>query len=136
MALILWSNDYSVGVPRLDADHIVIASLINHIDDAKQTGADESVVAGILRVLLDFAATHFRREEAMMQKAGFAGLADHVREHELLAEQLDELHDEYAASRDPEISREIMELLNFWLVEHILTVDMRYRSQLAPEAES
>jgi len=69
------------------------------------------VVAGILRVLLDFAATHFRREEAMMQKAGFAGLADHVREHELLAEQLDELHDEYAASRDPEISREIMELL-------------------------
>jgi len=46
------------------------------------------------------------------------------------------MHDAYTATRDPEISQEIMELLNFWLVEHILTVDMRYRSQLAPQAES
>jgi hemerythrin len=42
VALIVWTNAMSVGVDILDADHIIIASLINHIDDAKQSGTDES----------------------------------------------------------------------------------------------
>ncbi len=34
MALIVWNSDYDVGVDRLNADHIMIFSLINHIHDA------------------------------------------------------------------------------------------------------
>jgi hemerythrin len=33
MALVLWDERYSVGVEALDCDHIIIASLINHVDE-------------------------------------------------------------------------------------------------------
>jgi len=132
MALIIWSSDYSVGVDALDADHIVVASLINQIDDAKQSGSDEGAVGRVLKVLLDHAYAHFAREEALLAEHGYPHLAQHRKEHRLLEDQLHELYDEYTRTPTPDISREIMELLNYWLIEHILKVDMHYKAFLAP----
>ena len=114
----------SVGNDALDDDHIVVASLINHIDDAKQSGTDEHAVGRILRVLVDHAFTHFAREEALLEQRGYPRLAEHKREHRLVEEELQEL------------SREIMQILYFWLVEHIMKVDMHYKSFLDPELAS
>ena len=130
MALIIWSGRYSVGVDVLDADHIIVASLINHIDDAKQSGSDESAVGRVLKVLVDHAYAHFAREEALLEEHGYPQLERHREEHRLLEGQLGELYEEYTRTPDPEISREIMELLNYWLVEHILKVDMHYKQFL------
>ena len=69
MALILWINDYSVGVDALDADHIMIVSLMNQIDDLKQVGTEEAAVGTVVKVLLDVAHTHFRREEGILKSA-------------------------------------------------------------------
>lgn len=131
MALILWEDAFSVGDEALDNDHIVIASLINHIDDAKQHGLDERVVGRLLKALIAYAVGHFQREEALLAGHGFAELEPHRNEHRVLLQQLDELYAAYRDTADPAISREIMELLNFWLVRHILKVDMRYRDFLA-----
>jgi hemerythrin-like metal-binding protein len=131
VALFIWDKLYSVGVDELDADHILIASLINHIDDAKQAGTDETAVAALLRVLVKLAYDHFRREEAFLAHAQYPQLAPHIHEHRLVEEQLSELYDGYVRTSDPAISREIMELLNFWLVEHIMKVDMHYKPFVA-----
>jgi hemerythrin-like metal-binding protein len=130
MALIMWINDYSVGVDTLDADHIVIVSLMNHIDDLKQAGTEEEAVGTVLKVLLDFAYTHFRREEGFLKRYDYSEFERHWHEHRVIEEQLEELHEAYARSPDPDISQEILELLNFWLIEHILKVDMRYKEFL------
>jgi hemerythrin len=130
MALIMWINDYSVGVDALDADHIVIVSLMNHIDDLKQAGTEEAAVGTVLKVLLDFAYTHFRREEGFLKRYDYSEFERHWHEHRVIEEQLEELHEAYARSPDPDISQEILELLNFWLIEHILKVDMRYKEFL------
>jgi hemerythrin-like metal-binding protein len=127
VALIVWTNAMSVGVDILDADHIIIASLINHIDDAKQSGTDERAVGRILRVLIEHAFQHFAREEEMLEAHGYPRLEEHKREHRLVEEQLQELHDAYARTPDPELSREIMEVLHFWLAQHIIKVDMHYK---------
>lgn len=130
MALIIWDQAYSVGNAALDADHIVIASLINHLDDAKAAAIDEAAVGSILGALTAYADIHFRREERMMIDAGYADVERHREEHRLLEEQLVELQEAYARTPDPNLSQEIMELLRFWLVEHILKVDKRYVSSL------
>ncbi len=130
MALITWINDYSVGVDRLDADHIVIISLMNQIDDLKQTSTEEAAVGTVLKVLLDFACTHFRREEGYLKRHDYPEFERHWHEHRVLEEQLEELYEAYARTPDPDISQEILELLNFWLIEHILKVDMRYKGFL------
>jgi hemerythrin len=130
MTLILWINDYSVGVEALDADHIMIVSLMNQIDDLKQSGTEEEAVGTVLKVLLDVAHTHFRREEGFLKKHDYPQFERHWHEHRVLEEQLAELHEAYARTPDPDISQEILELLNFWLIEHILKVDMRYKGFL------
>ncbi|MDP6706760.1 MAG: hypothetical protein QF893_10490 [Alphaproteobacteria bacterium] len=45
MTLIVWSDDFSVGVEALDRDHIIIFSLINHIHEACQCGTDRAAFA-------------------------------------------------------------------------------------------
>ncbi len=95
MALIIWNTAYSVGVDSLDADHVIITSLINHLDDAKLSGSDEAAVAMILRTLIAYALRHFRREEAQMRRSGYVDLAAHIEQHRLLQHQLRELHEEY-----------------------------------------
>lgn len=136
MALIVWKDAMSVGNDALDDDHIVVASLINHIDDAKQSGTDEHAVGRILRVLVDHAFSHFAREEALLEQRGYPRLTEHKREHRLVEEQLQELCEAYARTADPELSHEIMQILYFWLVEHIMKVDMHYKSFLDPESAS
>lgn len=130
MALVIWEKAYSVGDPALDADHMILMSLMNHIDDAKRHGSDETAVGALVQALIRYARRHFRREEALMAAHGFPEITPHRNEHRLLEQQLAELHDAYQSTPDPEISREIMELLYFWLSRHILTVDMRYRPYL------
>lgn len=130
MALVIWEKAYSVGVAALDADHIVLMSLMNHLDDAKRHGSDETAVGTVVRALIGAARRHFRREEALMAAHGFPELEPHVNEHRVLEQQLAELHDAHERTPDPQISREIMELIQFWLSRHILTSDMRYRPYL------
>lgn len=127
MALILWTTEYGVGVDSLDADHIVIFSLINHIDEAHQTGSDEQAIGRILRVLMDRAVGHFRREEIVMKRHGYPDLEAHAAEHRQIMEELSTLYAAYQEKPSAEVSREIVELLAIWLEEHVLKTDMRYR---------
>jgi hemerythrin len=131
LALILWKTEYSVGDESLDADHIVIISLINQLDETKLSGRDEAAIGPILRTLIGYAVGHFRREEALMSRGHYPGMTKHLEEHHLLEQQLQELHDEYEATADPAASTEIMELLNFWILDHILKCDMGYKGRLA-----
>jgi len=87
MALITWSEDYSVEVDILDADHVVIISLMNHVDDAKEAGCDERSVGRIVRVLVDYACTHFEREEALMDRHGYPQLEGHREAHRVVEDQ-------------------------------------------------
>ena len=131
MALIIWEDAFSVGVRALDIDHMILMSLMNHIDDAKRHGRDETAVGALVGALIHCAHRHFRREEALMAKAGYPEREPHTSEHRLVEQQLAELHDAYQRTPDPEISHEIMALLNLWLTRHILQIDLRYRPHLA-----
>jgi len=126
MALIVWKEDYSVGTNTLDADHIMIFSLINHIHEAHESGADETAIGHLLQVLMDRAVAHFQREEMLMKRSAYPDLDRHAAEHRNILEELTSMHASYRVKPDAELSREIIDLLCFWLETHILEVDMRY----------
>ncbi len=130
MALIVWNTVYEVGVEELDADHVIMFSLINHLHEAKRSGSDGAVVRSIFKVFSTHARSHFEREEQFLASHGYPDLEQHRRMHRVVAEQLQELHDAYLVSHRPEISDEIIGLLSRYLLEHILEADMRYRDFL------
>lgn len=131
MSLIVWNDNYSVGVNRLDDDHIVIFSLINHVHDAHGSGADVGAIGRLLEVLVDRASAHFQREEALMKAHAYPDMAAHLAEHQEILEQLGALHDAYRARPSADLSMEIIALLCTWLEDHILESDKRYRPWLA-----
>ena len=65
MPVIQWSNQYSVGIDLLDADHKVLISLINQIDEAIRSSEPVELVRRVLDALLDYTDYHFSREEAL-----------------------------------------------------------------------
>jgi len=131
VALIVWSTDYQVDVDALDADHIMIFSLINHIDEAHQSGGDENAIGRILKVLIDRAFAHFQREEMIMRRKGYPDYEAHAAEHQKIIEELQTLYEAYLETPSAAVSREIIELLASWLEEHILQTDMQYRPYLS-----
>lgn len=131
VALIIWTNDYKVGVDSLDADHIMIFSLINHIDEAHLSGTDEQAIGRILHVLIDRAMAHFQREEMLMKRHGYPDLETHAGEHEKIIEDLRNLNEAYQHSPSAAISGEIVKMLAAWLEDHVLETDMRYRPYLS-----
>jgi len=131
MALIVWTSEYRVGVDSLDADHIVIFSLINHIDESHLSGTDELAIGHILRVLIDRALAHFQREEMMMRKNEYPDFEAHAAEHQKIIDELQALYAAYQDHPSAQVSAEIVSLLSAWLDEHVLESDMRYRPYMA-----
>ncbi|MBC8339958.1 MAG: hemerythrin family protein [Rhodospirillales bacterium] len=133
MALLIWTNEFRVGVDSLDADHIVIFSLINHIDEAHLSGTDERAIGRILKVLIDRAVAHFQREEMLMKRHGFPDLEAHAGEHRKIIEDLQILYEAYVNAPSAAISGEIVKVLSAWLEEHVLETDMCYRPYIPGE---
>ncbi len=111
MALIMWSDDYSVGVDCLDTDHISLIGIINQIDEATRFKADRAVISGLLKALIDHTRTHFRREEALLRSKGYNGLEEHKALHRAMADKLVRLRKDYERGADEALGGDPLEFL-------------------------
>ena len=76
-----WCEHFSVGVPALDRDHKALVELINRACAAWAEKAEDSL-GQLLEELLELAAVHFEREEAVLRGVpGYRALEAHGGEH-------------------------------------------------------
>ena len=68
---------------------------------------------------------HFRAEEELMAKASFPGLMAHQAEHSRFIGTLSGMEKRWQDG-DSEVSEQLMDLLQGWLVDHIMKIDMQY----------
>lgn len=136
MSGIHWSEMMSVGVPILDADHRILIGLINHLH--RSIGDDEefAAVGSVLGALKEYAANHFDREERMMQACRFPALASHRRTHAGFVGEVETLLCRYEADQTSVRARDCLTFLNRWLIDHICTSDMGYRTYLIGHREA
>lgn len=135
MALIMWSDDYSVGIDCLDTDHISLVGIINQIDEATRYKADKAVISGLLKALIDHTRNHFQREEAVLRSLGYGGLDEHKALHRAMADKLARLCEDYERGADAALGDDALEFLCAWFDEHVLEIDRRYKAEsggLAP----
>ncbi|HXK57545.1 MAG: hemerythrin family protein [Gammaproteobacteria bacterium] len=120
-----WSDELSVGIEEIDAQHKVLAELINKMHTAIQDRHGNQVVREILEELSDYTRIHFAVEESLMRILDYPGYEEHHEQHQQLLEQVVELKtkvDEGKAS----IGFELMHFLKLWLTKHIMEEDMNY----------
>ncbi len=130
MSRLEWSESYSVGVARLDAQHKVLIRIINQLEDERRTGG---LIVSVFAELRRYVREHFRDEEMMMQAAGYDDLEAHKQGHRQFEEWLTSIEMVYNSGGTSAyyIAESVHEFLKDWLITHILAKDMAYKETLA-----
>ncbi|MBF0154173.1 MAG: hemerythrin family protein [Magnetococcales bacterium] len=125
MINIEWSEELSVGVEAIDADHRKLVSLVNELFSAFFIGVGDEAVGAILTEVIDYTRHHFAREEALLNRLGSSDLAYHAEEHRQLTEQVLAISCQGASA----LSEDVLLFLREWLAHHIMGTD---RSSFLP----
>ena len=123
-----WTPDLTVGVDELDEDHRRLIGYLNEFVEAASERRGFFVVDDVFSKLIDYTVFHFAREERVMEACGYPRLEEHRREHDRLRKRLIDCRDRYALSATKDLSNEIRAFLLSWLREHIMKMDVDYRS--------
>lgn len=82
MPLLTWTEDYAVGVEKIDSDHKKLIDMINKAYDSSDgEGDDDVVLATLVGDMIEYATTHFATEAELMKEYGYPGAQQHMLEH-------------------------------------------------------
>ncbi len=124
-----WKEAYSVHVTTLDRQHQQLFGMISELNDALAAGKGNEVVGRLLDRLVDYTVSHFTAEEKLLERYGYAGLAEHHAKHQELVTKLNGLLQDFKAG-NLGVSVSLMLFLRSWLKDHILGTDKQYSEHL------
>jgi hemerythrin-like metal-binding protein len=122
VAILPWSNLYSIGVQEIDDQHRVLVGLINRLGAAAEDAANSGLVRDILASLVTYIGEHFANEERLMREYGYPNADAHIAAHGRLADRVEKM----VAQQDQGMTPTLDELIIFlrqWLISHILQTD-------------
>ncbi len=125
MALIDWSDEMSVGVKEIDAQHQKLVKLINELNEAMSEGKSKQVLGDILDELIEYTDTHFSTEENYMSEFDFDGLEEHKRAHAGFVKKVTDFQSKFEEGKLL-LSVKVMNFLKDWLTDHIAGMDQKY----------
>lgn len=125
MAFMEWSENLKLHIDSIDEQHHRLVSLINELDDAVQANHGADVLGKVLEELIDYTKTHFKYEEALLEKHGYPSFPGHKAEHDALAEKVVFMQDMFSGGQDLDTDM-VLNFLKVWLQEHILDIDKQY----------
>ena len=129
MALITWTNLYSVNVAEIDAQHMKLVDLLNKLYDASKQGIGKETLAGVFNELVEYTAIHFQTEEALMKRAGYLDYNEHKAVHTSLVQHVKKLQQNYLQEKDSTLNDTIT-FLRDWILKHIAGTDKKYTESL------
>jgi len=127
--LINWSDVMSVKNAEMDADHKRLVNLINELYEAMWMDQAQPVIQKCLDSLKQYVCYHFHAEEELMAKSSFPGLKDHQAVHLQFIGNLAEMEKLWQEG-DLGVLEQLMDMLQGWLVDHIMKIDMQYSAFL------
>lgn len=128
MAYMDWKDHYSVENPLIDRQHQALFALVNEVADKVKAG-NMPEIRGVIDRLAAYTVEHFRDEEAILRKAGYAALEDHEMIHAELLEKVQDLRTKLEKHQAVSMVG-IIRFLSDWLKDHILQDDMAYKSSI------
>lgn len=123
--LIVWSDELSVGIEEIDAQHKVLVDLLNQLHIAILTQHGSAEAMHVLGELIDYTRIHFAVEESLMRVLGYPDYEAHKAGHEQLLQQVMDLQ-RRLLEEGHGITFELLHFLKRWLSVHIMESDRAY----------
>jgi len=125
MPFMEWNDSFSVGVHKIDEQHKKLIAITADLYQAMSEGKSKEIMGTILQELVEYTKTHFRDEEALMEKVGYEELSLHKQEHGMFVDKAAGYLKEFIAGK-PVVSIDLLEFLRDWLIGHIQGTDKKY----------
>jgi len=125
MAIFEWKNDYSVGIAKIDEQHMELVVFLNELYDSMKAGKGKDTLNAVLKNLMEYTKTHFATEESLMKLYMYPDYEVHKQKHEKMTQHVLELKKHFDSGQ---ISSpiQITNFLKDWLVKHIQVTDKSY----------
>jgi hemerythrin-like metal-binding protein len=133
MAFMTWSDDLVTGIEVVDRQHRHLVDMINHAAQLlleAPAAEPEQKTDKLFADLMDYAATHFHTEEALMAARGVDArvLAHHHRTHQDFVQQITSMARQFRAG---ELNSDgLLGYLAGWLLFHTLGEDQTMSRQV------
>jgi hemerythrin len=129
MALITWSDKYSVGVLEIDTQHQKLIQLINGLHSHMLAGDAKEVMDKVLDRMIEYTGFHFDTEQRLMLEYAYPQSPNHIHEHEMLVETAVDLQNKFRSGK-VQITMQTSTFLKDWLQNHILKTDKLFGAYL------
>ncbi len=130
MPLLLWRDEFSVGVPAMDQEHEEIIQLVNKAHDSQfRKGSFEVSAIELLSEIHDIVSVHFAGEEKLMRGRHYDQYVDHKADHERLLNELLDIS-ENIENQNYYDQQVFLQHLNAWFGIHFKTKDRRLHQYL------
>jgi hemerythrin-like metal-binding protein len=122
-----WTDELSVGVPEMDAEHQRFIALVNSLNETILWRMELQQVKKRMQAIADDAVEHFSHEEALLEKWGYPGAEEHAKIHAQILAEIREMVGHFGRDETEYTWIEAGLKLKHILVEHLLLEDMKYR---------
>ena len=122
-----WTDELSVCIPEIDAEHQHFIQLINELNEAIIARMDMAQIKKRMQAILDDAVAHFTHEEELFREWGYPEAEEHAQKHAQAVLVLGEIMRGFERGG---IEYEWIAAglkVKQVLIEHLLTEDMKYR---------
>ena len=123
--MIEWNEEHNVNISIIDEVHTKFIDIINKAIVAKQHNNSAEKVKDVLKEMTMYALSHFSTEEAYMIEFDYPEFQHHKEEHHVFTIRTIAYLNR-VINGDYQISGEILEYLQQWLVHHIQGTDKEY----------
>ena len=132
MALLNWSDEFSVGIEIIDKQHMILVRAINLLAMAVERNGSNELLSEIFKTLVDYTNTHFSYEEELFEFYGYPQTDKHKSEHKALLNKVLEFKGQWEAGH-ADIGPDVLRFLVDWLRHHILGSDKKYSGYLVEQ---
>lgn len=134
LARLVWQDDHLCGDDEVDAQHKELFDIANSVLDVILKGGGEEELFDLEKGLMDVISNHFKTEERVLEQAGYAGLAEHKRDHEALMERAKRLEQGFSKGNGAMIGTLFRFLANDVIMGHMLHSDKKWFAFLRDKA--
>ena len=112
----------NIDVSNIDNEHRIQVGLLNALYESVKDKKPESEVNEILNQLTAYSELHFMSEELLMRMYAYPDYDDHVHDHEVMTEHLNDIMNTFTAGQDSIVLKTASDMRQF-LLAHITTRD-------------
>ncbi len=126
-----WKDQLMLDIPAIDEQHAGFFRLLEEMTilDRKKGKATRQKSMLIIHRLEDYLKNHFKAEEDLMKKAGYANLDMHVAQHQFFIKKVEEFKHELSFD-STFLLEKLIDFMKKWFLSHIMHTDYLYKEEV------